>query len=70
MSVDLLDPALTEAWRSSARRRRAIRDHVARARGVEPNRVQLRRRRDGRVAVVVDAPRVQLTLPFAPIRKP
>lgn len=67
MSVDLLDPALTEAWRSSARRRRAIRDHVARGRGVEPARVQLKRRRDGRVAVVVDAPRVQLALPgFAP----
>jgi hypothetical protein len=64
MSVDLLDPALTEAWRASPRRRRAIRDDVARGRGIQPARVQLRRRRDGRVVVVVDAPRQQLELPL------
>lgn len=64
MSVDLLDPALTAAWRASARRRRAIRDAVAAQLGVAPNRVQLQKRKDGRVAVVVDAPRTQLELPF------
>jgi hypothetical protein len=63
MSVDLLDPALTAAWRESPRRRRAIRDDEARRRGVPPARVQLQRRRDGRVAVLVDAPRRQLSLP-------
>jgi hypothetical protein len=64
MAVDLLDPELTEAWRSSPRRRRAIRNEVARRQAVEPRRVQLRRRRDGRVAVMTDSPRVQLKLPL------
>lgn len=42
MTIDLLDPALTERWRrGGARRRSAIRAHVARQRGVDERCVVL-----------------------------
>lgn len=44
--------------------RDGIRGDIARRRGVPPARVQLRRRRDARVAMVAEPPKEQLKLPF------
>jgi len=63
--VDLLDYELAAAWqRSGARKRALIREVVAAEHRVPVRAVRLVRRRDGRVAAVIGAPREQLDLPF------
>ena len=64
MTMDLLDPALTAAWRrGSARRRAALRAELARERGIDPRTVRVVQR--GRALAVTTRPvPEQLDLPF------